>query len=468
MLKNVSGQSIGAQLITAADGSVFTGSVTVAVTGDNGTQATGSVGSGACTHEGGGYHSYAPAQAETNYDHVAFTFSGTGAISVTIQVFTDATYDRIGSTGSGLTSLSTAASITALNDISTAEVNAQVDAAIETYHLDQLLFAARTDSDIADDSVLAAMAASTGDMDDFTASTDALSALRDRGDAAWTTGGGGSLSEILDVIPMIPGAVDRANTAEYRIGFRLTNMLDDLPSTTEITPGTVQIYRKVLGGTTWANPTGYSGAQACSELAGMIYFDVEFSTANGFSPGDMLRFDFLSQSITVSSNDYVITDGTNAAIFYSGIVAENPDVNVAQVDGTAAGVEDFSTFIGTLNASGQIAAGSLAADAITAAKIQDGAITGSKIGSLTNANFGADVFDAANFAADVATEFQSGIATSAEIAALDTVVDRVEADTQDIQSRLPASLNNGVMPSDMQRINDVAVVGDGSGTPFTV
>lgn len=88
MRKNVSGQKIGAQLVSATDGSAFTGSVTVSVTGDAGTQATGSVGSGACTHEGNGYHTYAPAQAETNYDLVAFTFTGTGAIPVTVQVYT--------------------------------------------------------------------------------------------------------------------------------------------------------------------------------------------------------------------------------------------------------------------------------------------------------------------------------------------------------------------------------------------
>lgn len=88
MKKNVASQKVGAQLIAAADGTPFTGSVTVAVTVDAGTQATGSVGSGACTHEGGGYHTYAPAQAETNGDLIAFTFSGTGAISTTIQVYT--------------------------------------------------------------------------------------------------------------------------------------------------------------------------------------------------------------------------------------------------------------------------------------------------------------------------------------------------------------------------------------------
>lgn len=89
MKKNVSGQKVGAQMITASDGSAFTGSVTVAVTGDAGTQATGSVGSGACTHEGNGYHTYAPAQAETNYDLIAFTFTGTGAIPATVQVYTN-------------------------------------------------------------------------------------------------------------------------------------------------------------------------------------------------------------------------------------------------------------------------------------------------------------------------------------------------------------------------------------------
>ena len=88
MQKNVAGQKIGVQMVSANDGSAFTGSVTVYVTGDAGSQAIGSVGSGACTHEGNGYHSYAPAQAETNYDLIAFTFVGSGAVPVTVQVYT--------------------------------------------------------------------------------------------------------------------------------------------------------------------------------------------------------------------------------------------------------------------------------------------------------------------------------------------------------------------------------------------
>lgn len=115
-------------MVSASDGSAFTGSVTVAVTGDGGTQATGSVGSGACTHEGNGFHTYAPAQAETNYDHVAFTFTGTGAIPVTVQIYTSFpqtgdSFARIGATGSGLTSLASQSSVDT--------IDANVDSVLE-------------------------------------------------------------------------------------------------------------------------------------------------------------------------------------------------------------------------------------------------------------------------------------------------------------------------------------------------
>lgn len=90
MIKNTAGQKVGAQMVSATDGSAFTGSVTVSVTVDAGTQATGSVGSGAATHEGNGYQTYAPAQAETNGDLIAFTFTGTGAVPQTVQVYTRA------------------------------------------------------------------------------------------------------------------------------------------------------------------------------------------------------------------------------------------------------------------------------------------------------------------------------------------------------------------------------------------
>lgn len=86
MKRNVSGQSTGAQLVSATDGTAFTGTATVVITEDNGTQTAS--GGTAPAHEGNGYHSYSPTQGETDAEHIAFTWTGTGAIPVTIQMYT--------------------------------------------------------------------------------------------------------------------------------------------------------------------------------------------------------------------------------------------------------------------------------------------------------------------------------------------------------------------------------------------
>jgi len=87
MKKNVGSQITGVQMINSADGTAFTGTATVLVTVDGGTQsASGGTGP---THEGNGCHTYIPTQAETNGDHVAFTYTGSGAIPVTVQIYTD-------------------------------------------------------------------------------------------------------------------------------------------------------------------------------------------------------------------------------------------------------------------------------------------------------------------------------------------------------------------------------------------
>jgi hypothetical protein len=86
MKKNVAGQIIGVQMVSSSDGSAFTSTVTLNITKDGGTQ-TASGGTGP-THEGNGFYTYAPTQAETNANHIGFTFTGTGAIPKTVQVYT--------------------------------------------------------------------------------------------------------------------------------------------------------------------------------------------------------------------------------------------------------------------------------------------------------------------------------------------------------------------------------------------
>src|SRR4051812_2392888 len=86
MIPNQAGQPIGTQM-TALDGSPFTGLVTIWVTGDNGAQVVGVVGGGACVHEGGGYHDYLTGSDDNNFfRHIAFTFTGAGAVTRTVQV----------------------------------------------------------------------------------------------------------------------------------------------------------------------------------------------------------------------------------------------------------------------------------------------------------------------------------------------------------------------------------------------
>jgi hypothetical protein len=84
--RNTPGWAVGAEMIVEIGGGPFAGTVTVYVTGDGGTQTIGSVGSGLCANEGNGYYTYRPAQAETDYTLVAFTFIGAGAIPVTTQI----------------------------------------------------------------------------------------------------------------------------------------------------------------------------------------------------------------------------------------------------------------------------------------------------------------------------------------------------------------------------------------------
>ncbi len=83
MLKNVAGQVVGVQMLLASNHTAFSGGVTVYVTGDGGTQTVGTANSGTATHEGNGYYTYEPDQAETNFNQVAFTFTGASAIPAT-------------------------------------------------------------------------------------------------------------------------------------------------------------------------------------------------------------------------------------------------------------------------------------------------------------------------------------------------------------------------------------------------
>lgn len=247
-----------------------------------------------------------------------------------IEADTQDLQTQVGTAGAGLTDLG------GMSTGMKGEVNAEADTALSDYDpptraelttdtnsiLAKLLayvqLLARSDSAIETDNAteLSAINADEGSgAGDFSAQTDSIEAIRDRGDASWTTGGGGSITDLLNVQPVIPNDIDLANTATVRVGLMLTNALDDLPSTAEITPGTISIERKAIGGTSWSAVVTDA---ACSEQAGLIYYDEVFDAGSGYAEGDSIRITFKSQKITVSANDYEITD-SNGVMFQTSI-----------------------------------------------------------------------------------------------------------------------------------------------------
>lgn len=100
-----------------------------------------------------------------------------------VKVVTDA----ISTNGSGLSAVP-------WNSSWDAEVQSEVADALVAIGLDHLVSASVAGSDVVDNSIVAKLVSkeSTADWDDFVNTTDSLQALRDRGDAAWTTGSGGS------------------------------------------------------------------------------------------------------------------------------------------------------------------------------------------------------------------------------------------------------------------------------------
>lgn len=97
--------------------------------------------------------------------------------------------------------LATAASIAALNNLSSAQAQAASESALQTYHLDHFIAAADPGSVVADSSFLAKLVSksATPSFASYNNQTDSHEALRDRGDAAWVTATGFSTHTAADV-----------------------------------------------------------------------------------------------------------------------------------------------------------------------------------------------------------------------------------------------------------------------------
>jgi hypothetical protein len=483
MRRNVAGQFIGAQMITAADGSAFTGAVTVAVTGDAGTQATGSVGSGACAHEGGGFHTYAPAQAETNYTHVAFTFSGTGAIPVTVQIYPLA-YNSSGqmdvgsvATG-GITAGSIAADaigaselaadavteiatgvwaaatreltagtnivlakgtgVTGFNDLSAAQVNAEVDTAI-------------ADAALATAANLATVA---GYLD-----TEIAAILADTNELQTDWANGGRLDLILDArssqasVDTIDGIVDAilVDTAEIgAAGAGLTavpwNAAWDAEVQSEVTDAL----------NAYDPPTN-------AEMVARTLAAADYATSTALATVDTV-VDAIK--VTTDKLDDTLEDDAGTFRFTTNALEEAPTGGSAPTAADIAdavweeAIADHSGTSGSV-AEALAAAGSAGDPWATALPGAYGAGTAGKIiGDNLNATVSsratqtsvddlptnAELTTALGTVDDAVLAIlgtPAGASLSADVAAVKAQTAAIETDTQDIQGRLPAALVSG-------------------------
>jgi hypothetical protein len=193
-----------------------------------------------------------------------------------------------------------------LNDLSAADVNAEVDTALADY----------------DGPTNAEMEARTLPAADY---------FDPAADTVATVTTVTALADILNVHFMVPPNVDLADTVSYRLGILLANAVDNIPTTAEITPGTIDIERKAIGGTSW---TSIVNAGACSEQDGLIYYDEVFNAGTGYAEGDTLRFVFKGQKITVGGNDIEITS-SNGVNIYSEIRQTMRGTNSAALAATA-------------------------------------------------------------------------------------------------------------------------------------
>jgi len=85
-------------------------------------------------------------------------------------------------------------------------------------------------------------------------------------------------------------------------------------------------------------------------------------------------------------------------------------------------------------------------------------------------SMGANVITAASIAADVTAELQSGLATAASLSALETKVDTVDTVADAIKAKTDSLTftQAGHVDANVQRVNDVAITGNGASPKFAV
>lgn len=274
MRRNVAGQRVSAQLVSKSDGSdVTTGTTTVYVTID-GTQSTGA---GTVAHAGQGSWTYAPTQAETNGDHIAFTFKNSTAVSAIVNVYptfpqTGDSFARLGAPAGASISADVAAVQADTNDIQT-----RLPAALVSGRMDASVGAMATD--VITSGALAASAVS-----EIQSGLSTLTAAN-VADAVWnaataTYGSAGSYGLLVET--NLDAAVSTRSTLNAAaVNAEVDTALADVGLTTTVTGRIDVAVSSRLASAGYTAPLDAAGVRSAVGLA-TANLDTQLSTISGY------------------------------------------------------------------------------------------------------------------------------------------------------------------------------------------
>ena len=295
------------------------------------------------------------------------------------------------------------ADVSGLSTLTAEQVNTEVDSAIETYHLDQLVHSAVVADDVADNSIIARIVSkeSTADWDDFDNTTDSLQAA----------------STLLSSVDTIADKLDTTLESDGSGGSQFTALgLENAPSGTGASAATIaaEVWNTTL--TSHQTPTTFGGGL---QRAALLY-------SNAIPVGGV-----------TSQTQFVLADGTHStnADSYEDCIAVITDagdrdvVDVRRITSYAPGTRtvtidsapdntiaegDYLTIIPTLPvdkfATGAIDAAALAESAIT--EIADGIWDALTSSHTTDNSFGKAVSEIKAQTVDSFAELGQGIPTA--------------------------------------------------------
>jgi hypothetical protein len=199
------------------------------------------------------------------------------------------------------------------------EVNREIGLVISGHGLDHLVQTSVAGTDITDDSLFAKLVSkeATADWDDFVNTTDSLQAIRDRGDAAWTSGGGLTAGDVNTQVGLVISghgldhlllqSVTGTDVTDNSVFAKLVSKeatadWDDFDNTTD----SLQALRD-QGDLAWITAAGFSTHSAAdiSREIGLVVSghnldDFVFTTANKVD----VRVDYVGANPVTTPNDF--------------------------------------------------------------------------------------------------------------------------------------------------------------------